>query len=104
MGYGSIDFYYRDSIGRGSSNSNSNTIFTVQKSRFSPSDLDRIAALKNQIPALVITDFDAKYLAWKNTWSRPEIAIHSNPYFYARSTEYESLLEYSMKYGSGIIG
>ena len=73
------------------------------ESRFTQSDLDMIAALKNQIPVNIIVDFEEKYIIWEKTWSRPEIAIHSNSRKYAESDEYESLLTYSLKYGNAFL-
>ena len=70
-----------------------------KESYFTQSDLNQIAVLKDRIPANIISDFENKYLTWIKTWSRPEIAIHSNPRKYAESDEYENLLNYSVKYG-----
>ena len=58
--------------------------------------------MKNNIPAAIISDFDTKYLVWEKTWERPEIVVSSNPFMYALSSEYESLLAYCMKYGKAI--
>jgi hypothetical protein len=95
--YGKIACYYRPEPTKTISYSS-----LASEYSFSASDLNQITALKNQIPITVQSGFEEKYHAWKNTWSRPELAIHSNPYLYARSTEYESLLEYSLKYGKTI--
>jgi len=67
--------------------------------RFSPSELEQIADLKSQIPTTIKDEFDKKYAEWVETWSRPEIGIHSNPFMYAESDEYNNLLEYCKKYG-----
>jgi hypothetical protein len=37
---------------------------------------------------------EEKYTAWKNTWTNPDIAIHSNPRKYAESDEYDEFIEY----------
>jgi len=42
-------------------------------------------------------------LDWEKTWSRPEIAINSNPYKYAVSNEYDNLFKYCAKYGKSIL-
>ena len=104
--YGSIAYYYRPISGTVNSppiNNTDNSISThsliSSESRFSPSELNQIATLKSYIPTLVASGFDEKYHAWVNTWSKPEIAIHSNPYMYAKSSEYENLVQYCMKYG-----
>ena len=65
-------------------------------------DMDKIATLKDHLPAIVKTDFNEKYLEWKDTWKRPEISIHSNMRKYAESEEYESLLTYCKIYGKAI--
>jgi len=101
--YGSIAYYYQPISGSVSMNfSDASYTSSLRESNFSISDLNQIASLKGQISAIIITDFNANYLVWKNTWRRPEIAIYSNPYKYAESTEYESLLNYCMKYGKAI--
>ena len=53
--------------------------------------------VSNKINSLTINQqekFDNKYMAWKQTWENPEIAIHSNPRMYAKSKEYKELIEY----------
>jgi len=107
--YGNIAFYYRPVNGtvnsspmNNTNNSISTRSLTVSESQFSSSDLNQIASLKNQIPATVFSDFETYYLAWENTWSRPEIAIYSNPYKYAESSEYKNMLKYCVKYGKVI--
>jgi hypothetical protein len=89
--YGDITYYYKPISGT--------VVSAVNESYFSQSDLDRITFLKDGIPATVVSGFETKYLTWKSTWSRPEIAIHSNYRKYAESEEYNSLLEYCTKYG-----
>jgi len=101
--YGSIARYYRPKTGTVNySLPGTNPALEIRKSSFSASDLNRVTAMKNQISGTILSDFDSKYRAWENTWSRPEIAIHSNPYLYAESEEYESLLEYCTKYGKAV--
>ena len=73
------------------------------ESFFSISDLNLINKLIDLLPDNVLSEFDERYYRWKNTWSRPEIAIHSNPYEYAESLDYVYLLEYCMKYGKAIL-
>ena len=97
--YGSITHYYRPKSG---TVNYSPPVFATVESSFSASDLNRAAVLKSQIPAAMRSGFEEKYLAWEKSWSRPEIAIHSNPYRYAESTEYEDLMEYGLKYGKAI--
>jgi len=75
----------------------------IYESRFTQLELDKIASLINLIPDIVKTDFEKKYIEWKNTWSRPEIAIHSDSRKYAESDEYENLLKYSQKYRNIIL-
>jgi len=53
--------------------------------------------VSNKINSLTINQqekFDNKYMAWKQPWENPEIAIHSNPRMYAKSKEYKELIEY----------
>jgi hypothetical protein len=98
--FGIIQHYYRPVSG--TVNYSPSVTSQTRESSFSTSELNRIAALKNNIPVAILSDFETNYLAWKKTWDKPEIAIHSDPFMYARSSEYESLLEYCMKYGKAI--
>jgi hypothetical protein len=116
--YGSIIYYYRpisgtvnygineeNGISTRSSTAMQQSIFNLDlsnESRFTQSDLIRIAVLKDHIPANITATFDTKYLAWEKTWSKPEIAIYSNPYKYAESSEYKDLLMYCAKYGKSV--
>jgi len=99
--YGSILYYYRPDPTKTVKYSLPVSSKTLESS-FSASELNRITALKDNIPSGIKSDFDAKYLIWEKTWDRPEIAIHSNPFVYAKSSEYENLLAYCMKYGKAI--
>lgn len=61
--------------------------------------------VSNKINLLTINQqekFDNKYMAWKQTWENPEIAIHSNPRMYAKSKEYKELIEYCKGQGKSI--
>ncbi|MCL1932573.1 MAG: hypothetical protein FWF53_01990 [Candidatus Azobacteroides sp.] len=98
--YGSILYYYRPKSGI--VNFSPPATSANQESSFSVSDLNRVVTLKNQISTVVLSGFEEKYRAWEKIWSRPELAIQSNPYLYALSTEYESLLKYCTKYGKAI--
>ena len=69
-------------------------------SRFSESDLNKITALKNLIPAKVITGFEEKYMDWKNIWQTRTIAALSD---YTETDEYEELVKYSIKSGKAIL-
>ena len=98
--YGSIQHYYKPK--NGNVNFSPTAPSRMLQSSFSTSELNWIATLKANMPTAVISEFDTKYLTWEKTWDRPEIGIHSNPYRYAESTEYESLLAYCKKYGKAI--
>ncbi|MDR0537488.1 MAG: T9SS type A sorting domain-containing protein [Tannerellaceae bacterium] len=96
--YGTIAYYYRP-INNNASNSLTQP---ANESYFSKSELDIIKALKEQLHLTVKSGFDNSYFAWKETWSKPEIAIFSNPRKYAESEEYNDLLKYCKKYGKAI--
>jgi hypothetical protein len=67
-------------------------------SSFPQSDLDLIASLKAMIPSDVLSGFEARYTAWKITWTIPGVGsayIRS----FAESEEYEDLLQYCKRYG-----
>ena len=95
--YGSIAHYYRPDPTR-------TVIYRVSddESSFSTSDLNQISLLIKQIPTYIISNFEKKYFAWEETWRKSEISIHSNPYMYAKSFEYEKLVKYCVQYGKAI--
>ena len=97
--YGSIVYYYRPINGSVKSAPFS---ADINESYFSQSDLFKIEALKNNIPNKTISDFDVMYNYWVKTWRDPEIAIHSNPYKYAETDEYNKLVNYCAKYGKAL--
>lgn len=94
--YGDIAYYYRPTSGTVNSLAASSD---VKRSTFSSTDLSLLDALKTEISSDVISEFDAKYAAWKKTWDNPEIAMSSNPRSYAESKEYSVLLQFCQKYG-----
>ena len=95
--YGTIDQYYKPDPSRTGKNN-----FPSPETTFSSSDLNRIASLKDLIPDFVKTGFDTKYITWRDTWRRPEIAFYSDPRKYAESEEYKSLLMYCEEFGKVI--
>ncbi|MCL1933349.1 MAG: T9SS type A sorting domain-containing protein, partial [Candidatus Azobacteroides sp.] len=95
--WGNIIRYYKPDPNRTVS-----SVIPAPESVFSASDLNKIAALKNQIPVAVLSGFEERYHLWEKTWSRPELSVYNNPFRYAESSEYENLLEYCMKYGKVI--
>ena len=58
--------------------------------------------LIEKIPENIVSQFENLNVSWVMTWSRPEIAIHSNPRKYAQSDEYKSLLAFCKPYGKAI--
>ena len=119
--YGSIVYYYKPVNGvvnysppiNETDNNVSTWIFTSpqsvitpdfgEESRFTQSELNQIAALKDLLPDYIKSGFNVKYSKWEETWTRPELYIHSNIRFYAASVEYYDLLDYCEKYGKAIL-
>lgn len=60
-------------------------------------ELNDLSSIAEQIPLDVKTEFINKYTNWKKTWSKPEIALQSDPRKYAESQEYFDLLSYCKK-------
>jgi hypothetical protein len=103
--YGNIVYYYKPingTIYAASPLKISESETAYGESFFVESELNQISALKNRLPASILSGFEDKYLAWSKTWDDPKIAIYSNPYKYAESEEYSNLLGYSSKYGKAI--
>lgn len=88
----------RSSIGQQSFSTSGLT----HESRFSQIDLNQISDLTSRISANIVAGFESKYLAWKKTWSEPDIAVNSNPYKYAESKQYIELSTYCSKYGKAM--
>jgi len=61
--------------------------------------------VSNKINLLTINqkdEFENKYTAWKQTWEKPEIAMQSNPRMYAKSKEYNELIDYCKSQGKSV--
>lgn len=74
----------------------------LKEVRFTQLELNQISDLKDLLPKSVITDFEDKYLEWKKTWSRPEMAVVNDLRDFAKSDEYDRLLKYCQKYDKAI--
>ena len=74
-----------------------------KESRFTQSELNKIATLKGMLPEIVITGFEIKYLEWVITWLRPENRYNTHSRHYAECDEYERLSKYSLQYGYAIL-
>jgi len=72
---------------------------TDPKYSFSQFELDQIEILKDYIPAIVQSEFEEYYLEWANTWRG---VFSGNPYDYAKSKEYDNLLQYCKNYGKAV--
>ncbi|MFC2138149.1 T9SS type A sorting domain-containing protein [Bacteroidota bacterium] len=100
--YGSIKYYY-DYIPEQKSQSiyqtiqNGKTIFVYDV--FKATEKGELQFAINRLPLELINEFDFLYASWKETWSQPEIAIHSNPRMYAISDEYDQLIEFCKEKG-----
>ena len=104
--YGHIEHYYRPISGSVNSppvNNDGSGVATNyikrSASKFTSTELNQISELMGLIPLEVILGFEEKYGKWINTFNRPEIAIHSNPYLYAKTSEYDDLVQFCKKYG-----
>ena len=106
--YGNIDKYYRWDgtyyyydlpLTKLSDNMTINVLETVQLSEEEKSLLINYIA---KVPIAIKSEFEYKYHLWKNTWTDPKIAIHSNPKKYAESQEYYKFLNFCQKQGKGI--
>jgi len=101
--YGAVDKYYKitsvlksamlldESIARGLSVIENVELTAAEKN-----------IISNKISSLTInqqSEFENKYAAWKQTWDNPEIAIQSNPRMYAKSKEYQELIDYCKSQG-----
>ncbi len=100
--YGSIKYFY-DYIPEQKSQSiyqtiqSGKTIFVCDVLK--TSEKNDLQAAINELPVELINEFELLYTYWKETWSRPEVSIHSNPRMYAMSDEYDRLIEFCNEKG-----
>jgi hypothetical protein len=62
----------------------------MENVQFTGDEEKTIVGLKQELNFSTISDFEAKYNEWKETWSKPEIAIYSDPRKYAENKEYRT--------------
>jgi hypothetical protein len=79
----------------------SNPADLSKESYFTESELNRITDLKDLLPEIVTTGFEAKYLEWKNTWM--SVGPYSDSRKFAESEEYENALKYCAEYDKAIL-
>ena len=65
---------------------------------FTPSDLMLIDSLIDLIPEKTKYDFEAKYKAWEEAWSRPEFVVVSALFGFTLCAEYDNLVDYSKEH------
>lgn len=70
-----------------------------RKRRFNKIETDRIDSVRKQLPKQTISQFEAKFKAWKKTWFSAEFALDSNPYSRTKTAEFKDL----MKMGKAIL-
>jgi hypothetical protein len=61
---------------------------------FDDTDKSIIIDLKSKLSTSLKSDFETKYLSWKNTWNKPEISYSSNFKDYAKSIEYNDFITF----------
>ncbi|MGD8781468.1 MAG: T9SS type A sorting domain-containing protein [Ignavibacteria bacterium] len=96
--YGSVDKYYRSDGTYESLSLNKNNV--KEEVAFSEDEIKKLDSLVERISDEVISEVNTKYLSWKETWTDPNIIIYSDPREYARSKEYEELLDFCKKEGN----
>lgn len=94
--FGSIIYYYQIKTSRSVKSASKPTI---EKISLNDNERFTVQNFKNQAVSSISTEFDKLYEAWKTTWNRPEVIIHSDPRKYAESDEYAKLLNFCRKYG-----
>lgn len=71
----------------------------VERPVLTQAESSKLQTLKDGASVTTTDQFEKLYAAWKSTWGRPEIAVHSDPRMYAQSPEYSSLLEFCKQQG-----
>lgn len=95
--YGSVSDYYiptslkstmflDESIARGLS--------VIENVELSEAEKDTVSQSINAMTNDQKDEFESKYNAWKLTWEKPEISMQSNPRMYAKSKEYNDLIDF----------
>ena len=74
----------------------------IPKVAFSDSEKAKLTKLIDGLPENVRQSFNARYEAWKATWTDPKLILHSNPEFFVQSGEYKRFLEYCRKQDKAI--
>jgi hypothetical protein len=114
-GYGAIDEYYRRGSAKiaGPLAKRSGASMTLEESvaagltiipkvAFSDCEKAKLIKLIDRLTENVRQSFNAKYEAWKATWTDPKLIVHSNPRHFVQSGEYKRFLEYCRKQDKAI--
>ena len=103
--YGTVNRYYKktDVVNKAgqefitSEESIARGLSTLDKVQLTTTELEKVTNLKAQLSDDEVKEFGTKYSVWKETWSDPEISIHSDPRKYAESKEYSELVKYCIE-------
>ena len=71
----------------------------IERPTLTTAETAKIHMLKSALPSGAVQTYDSLYSAWKDTWSRPELAMQSDPRRFAVSKQYADLLQFSQKLG-----
>lgn len=101
--YGNVNKYYRQTSGLKSAmildESIARGFCVIENIEFSNSEKQLISKAIMGMPLNQHEELKTKYNKWKKTWEKPEISIHSNPFYYTKSDEYREFIEYCKKLG-----
>jgi hypothetical protein len=75
----------------------------IEQVEFSETENAKLSDLVKELQEKVKSEFNVRYNSWKETWSDPQIFIHSDPRKYAESKEYEEFLNFCKKEGKRIL-
>lgn len=64
-----------------------------RKRRFNKIETDRITSIRKLLPKQTVSQFEARFKAWKKTWFSTEFALDSNPYSRTKTAEFKNLMK-----------
>lgn len=74
----------------------------MENVQFTGDEEKTIVSLKQELNFSTISEFEAEYNAWNETWTKPEIAIYSDPRKYTENNEYRTFKSFCEIQGKSV--
>jgi hypothetical protein len=89
--YGKVRFFYASRVSAVSSDRNITVVQLLQSARSEGALLERLTNELRVVPKAMHAEFEKRYAAWQQTWTRGDIAISSDPRAVRNSPEFLDL-------------